>query len=155
MSTRKCAYSHCLKGGVISDGDDDVVVGKKHYHKCCREEMDTVAKIKTIICDHICKDEKMIPLFMRSLSNILYVKKVPADYYLFCLQRKYRYIKHPGGLHYVPNDDKLKSEWDHKQSKKIVNSEKYKNTKLEIAEEASFVSNGRGDTKFGDIFGGN
>lgn len=150
---RKCVYTHCPRNGIIDSGDY-VEMNGKFYHQECRKEMDCISEIKDIWYQNVNNDQSVFPQFIRTLNTILYKKHVPAEYLLFALKRKYQYLKHPGGLYYIINDEKIRADYDREKSRRIVDSEAFKKIKVHAADEPDFKSKGRNDLGFSDIFGG-
>lgn len=151
--TVKCSYSHCPHNHVISS-DDYVTQNGKYYHRECRKELDTINEIKKVWYEQVDNDSKVFPHLTRTLNDIIYNKNISAEFVLFALKDKAKYIKHPGGLYYLIKDDRLKRKWEQLVSMKIVSSEEFKRIEIKGAEEPEFTSNGRRDASFGDIFGG-
>lgn len=108
MKTYKCGFSHCSCEEPLTD-DNAVLVGKRRWHKECIHAKDTADAIRKYYLSHI--DRQVTMAFLNSvLSDVLYKKKVNADYLLFALKFAYetnKPVKSPAYLHYLADDKRI------------------------------------------------
>jgi len=152
MRIKKCQYGkHCKHGGIINlDEDECCVSGKdnnRYYHPDCKKEKDVMLEI----IDFWYKNVDENPIFnqlRRTIDRLVYSDGYDAEYVLFALKAKYKYLQHPPGLVYAVKDSKVSREWDiaHKSVQAAV-------VKPEIKADTVFSYATQKKSKFSDIFG--
>lgn len=108
MKTYKCGFQHCNCEEPLTE-ENGIPVGKRYWHKECYHIKETADKIRKYYVSHISSQVTMA--FLNSvISDILYKKKVNADYLLFALKYAYetnKSIKSPAYLHYIADDKRI------------------------------------------------
>ena len=153
---RKCCYSHCKHENIIIDplvDDYEIESKNRYFHADCKHEKDTMLEIIDYWYKHV--DKNVIFNQLRKIvDQLVYSDHIDADYILYALKKKARFLNHPPGLVYAVKDKELKKEYDFEQKLKAFNESKNKPI-LNQSDEPTFTykENDR-KKKFGDIFGG-
>lgn len=152
---KKCSYSHCKHQDKIIDIDvDDYEIENTRYlHTDCKHEKDTRAAIIDYWYKNIDEDVIFNQL-VRIIDRLIYKESVDADYLLWALKKRSKYLKHPPGIVYVAKDKELKKNYEYQKKLKEYNENKNK-IDIAIDHEPTFTYQDNGTKKkFGDIFGG-
>ena len=152
---KKCAYNHCKHEHKEIDIKTEQYVEDKnrYYHPECKHEKDTLAEINDYWYRCIDKDVIFNQL-VRIVNRLVYQDGMDADYVLFALKKKARFLNHPPGLVYAVKDKAVKKEWETAQRIKEYETNKGK-AEIKKNDEPSFVyQESEVKKKFGDIFGG-
>lgn len=156
METKKCQYSHCKfpdKIIILSEGNYVIEKGR-YYHLPCQCEKNTMLEIIDFWYENIDKDVIFNQL-RRLLDRLVYNDGYEAEYILFALKKKAKYLKHPPGLVYAVKDKSVKSDYEFQKRLAEFNKQR-NNIPISKSEEPKFTINSHGEKKgFGDIFGGN
>ena len=106
--TYKCGFAHCACAEPLTD-NNSVMVGKRHWHKQCFHIQETVGEIRKYYLSHFDRQAPMS--YLNSvINNILYEKKVDADYLLFAMKYAYetdKKINAPASLHFLASDKRI------------------------------------------------
>jgi len=152
---KKCCYSHCKhESKIINLSQDEYEVeNNRYFHTDCKHEKDTMLEIIDYWYKNIDKDVIFTQL-RRIIDRLVYVEKMDADYILYALKRKAKYLNHPPGLVYAVKDKVVKKDYEYEQKLKAFNESKKKPI-VQQSDEPTFTYNeNEGKKKFGDIFGG-
>lgn len=124
----KCRYKHCDK--LHSDTKikkEEAVQGgvNFYYHPDCLHTKNTIEEIRDLFIKYVdpTLNGKQIGMLVKVINDIVFVKKINVDYLKFCLGYYIKYkpgvLKHPGGLHYIFNQEDIKSAWNKYNEYKI------------------------------------
>ena len=152
---KKCGYSHCKHESNIIDTSCEKyeMENGRYYHPDCKHEKDTIYNIKDYWYRNI-DSEVIFNQLTKIIEKLIYKEKLDADFVLYALKKKSKYLKHPPGLIYATKDKELKNEWEFNNKLKNFYTSK-DDVKIEEKNEPSFVYKDTGNAKkFGDIFGG-
>lgn len=155
IDIRKCQYSHCNhpEKKVILSTDDYVEENGRYFHADCKHEKDTRADIIDFWYKNIDEDVIFNQL-VRIIDRLIYKESVDADYLLWALKKKVKYLNHPPGLVYVAKDKQLRKEYDFEKKLKAFNENKGKVETKPNNEPIFTYNESDSKKKFGDIFGG-
>ena len=149
---RKCNYSHCKHDSKDIDISSEQFLEEKgkYYHPDCKHEKDIIYAIKDYWYKNIDKDVIFNQL-TKIIERLIYKEGYEADYILYALKIKAKYLNHPPGLVYAVKDKKVRNDWEFEQKLKSFKS----SNPVISEEEPTFTFKGsEGKKKFGDIFGG-
>lgn len=154
-SEKKCCYSHCKhKDKIINTSVDTYEIEKsRYYHTDCKHEKDTILAIIDYWYKNVDKDVIFNQL-RRIVDRLVYSEHMDADYILYALKRKAKYLNHPPGLVYAVKDKAVQKDYEYEQKLKVFNESK-QSVVINQSDEPSFsYKDNEGKKKFGDIFGG-
>lgn len=108
-----CTYKHCRYDNKEIKDDDVVRIGKRNYHSLCAKESNDITQIKKLYYENISKTVVQ-SILGKVINDIIYSKNVDSSFLLFALkysiQNNFK-INSPYGLHYIIDNNKIKSEW--------------------------------------------
>lgn len=133
MKTYKCGFAHCMCDEPLTD-DNCIIQGSRRWHKKCFQAKETAEEIRKYYRANISSQVTMS--FLNSvLNDVLYKKKVDAEYLLFALKYAYetnKEIKSPVYLHYLADDKRIQRLY------KTTHSSPERNKKVSIDTEFDF-----------------
>ena len=120
----KCAFKHCKheKQDVLESESEKV--GNRYMHKDCAKTSINITKVKDLYYEKISKTVVMKQL-VSVINAIVFNKNIEAEYLFFALSYAISNkipIRSPYGLHYLIDNNKIKSTWKKKQSQIIRES---------------------------------
>ena len=152
---KKCCCSHCKHSNKMIDISAEAygVENNRYYHQDCKHEKDVMLEIIDYWYNNVDKDVIFNQL-RRILDRLVYSERYDADYILYALKRKAKYLNHPPGLVYAVKDRDIRKDYEYEQKLKLFNESKTK-TVVAHSEEPTFTYHDNEiKKKFGDIFGG-
>lgn len=152
---KTCAYTHCKhESQKINIKEEEYEVdNNRYFHPDCKHEKDTVLEIIDYWCKNI--DENVVfSRLRRIVDDIVYKYGYEADYVLFALKKKARFLNYPPGLFYAIKDKTVKADYEHEKKLKAFHESQKKKVEIQKTEEPSFTFKTDGKKTFGDIFGG-
>lgn len=157
--TYKCAFKHCKHETQDILESESEKVGNRYMHKDCAKTSINITKVKDLYYEKISKTVVMKQL-VSVINAIVFNKNIEAEYLFFALSYAISNkipIRSPYGLHYLIDNNKIKSTWKKKQSQIIresINEEEF--ILPEENKPTSFSYSIEENTGFGGIFkGGN
>lgn len=118
-----CRYKNCKKlhesTGLAKE--DAVMGGKSYYHPDCYHTMKTITRIRDLFVHNINPNIKgqHFGILVFTINNIVFDKKIEADYLLFALEyfikNKPGKLNQPYGLHYIIENKEVMEAWDRRQ----------------------------------------
>ena len=143
----KCRYKHCDKlHSDTSLNKEEAVLGDNgfYYHPDCYHTKVTIEEIRDLFIGYIdpTLTGKQIAMLIKVINDIVFKKNVDVDYLKYCLGyyilHKPGVLKHPGGLHYIINQDEIKNEWKKRQEIIMRQQLKQQNKIIEEKEMVEF-----------------
>ena len=153
----KCSFKHCQHESCEVPQGEAVKVGSRHMHKDCAEINENIIKIRDLYYEKISKTVVMKQL-VGAINNLIFKKGVDSGLLYFALNHAIQAkipIKSPYGLHYLVDNHRIKSLWEKKKAKEIVNQMKTQSIG-EIQVNKNIENNFKYETEknngFADIF---
>lgn len=96
-------------------------------HKDCAELHSTIGRIESLYREKV-SSTVVIKNLRTIINNIIFVKKVDANYMLFALRyaiSNHYTLRAPASLYYLIDDFKIKKEWTQRQAMKLMTEARY------------------------------
>ncbi len=152
---KKCAYSHCKheSKSIDIEVDDFVSESTRYYHPDCKHEKDTVLAIIDFWFKNIDEDVVFSQL-RRILDRLIYNEHYEADYVLFAIKKRAKYLNHPPGIVYVVKDKDVKKSYEYQKKLQAFNESKRQPEIIQNKEPSFIYKTDDAKKSFGNIFGG-
>lgn len=125
----KCSYAHCKRKEERLSVDSPILNGR-HYHSECLKEKESIEKIRNLYIEQVSQTVVM-SLLNKTINNIIFQKKVSADFLYFALNwaiKNHKRINSPLYLHYLIDNKAIKDAYTANISKSVYQQTKTINT---------------------------
>lgn len=148
----KCAFKHCSHKSCEVSQDEAVKIGNRYFHKDCADIRNNIEQIKSLYYEKV-SNTVVISQLLSVVNNIIFKKKMDSAYLLFALRfavaNNIR-LNSPYGLHYLVDNNRIKTAWTKQRVSKMVSKMKYEVPI--VYDEPTFKLKPSMEKGFGNIF---